>query len=162
MNFDFSEEQKLIKKTISEFVQREIKPIVNKMERENYFPYEIIKKLGQLGMLGGYANNIDTISSCIIIEEISKVSPAIGVIISVHNTLVCNGIYEFGSEEQKAKYLPSLIKGEEIGAYALTESHAGSNALAISTSYKKEGNKFIINGRKIWITNGPQARYSFF
>jgi Acyl-CoA dehydrogenases len=110
MNFDFSEEQKLIKKTISEFAQREIKPIVDKMEKENYFPHEIIKKLGQLGMLGGYANNIDTISSSIIIEEISKVSPAIGVIISVHNTLVCNGIYEFGSEEQKAKYLPSLIK----------------------------------------------------
>ncbi|MEO0143440.1 MAG: acyl-CoA dehydrogenase family protein [candidate division WOR-3 bacterium] len=159
MNFEFSEEQKILKATIRNFAEREIRPIISKMENENYFPYEIIKKLGQLGMLGGYANNIDTISSAIIIEEISRISPAIGVIISVHNTLVCNGIFEFGTEEQKRRYLPDLISGNAIGAYALTESQAGSNPLEMNTSYKKVNDKYIINGRKIWITNGPQARY---
>ncbi len=159
MEFELKEEQKILKNTIREFAEREIRPIVPKMESENYFPYEIIKKLGELGMLGGYANDIDTKSSAIIIEEISRVSPAVGVILSVHNTLVCNGIYEFGTEEQKKRYLPDLISGKAIGAYALTESNAGSNPLEMLTSYKKEGNKYIINGRKIWITNGPQARY---
>lgn len=157
--FEYKEEYELLRKTIREFAEREIRPIVPKMERENYFPYEIIKKLANLGMLGGYANGVDTTSSSIIIEEISRVSPAVGVIVSVHNTLVCNGIYEFGTEEQKRRYLPELINGESIGAYALTESHAGSNPLEMKTYYRKEGNRYIINGRKIWITNGPQARY---
>ena len=165
MEFELSEEHKMIRDTIRDFAEKEIAKIADKNDEEEKFPKETIKKLAELGFLGmeippeyGGAGT-DSISYVIAIEELSRVCPAHGVIVSVNNSLVCYGLYKFGNEEQKKKFLTPLAKGEKIGAFALTEPHTGSDASNLLTMAKREGDEYVINGKKVWVTNGPEADY---
>lgn len=165
MEFELSEEHKMIRDTIRDFAEKEIAKIADKNDEEEKFPKETIKKLAELGFLGmeippeyGGAGT-DSISYVIAIEELSRICPAHGVIVSVNNSLVCYGLYKFGNEEQKKKFLTPLAKGEKIGAFALTEPHTGSDASNLLTMAKREGDEYVINGKKVWVTNGPEADY---
>ncbi len=165
MNFEPTPEQAQLREIAREFAEREVRPFVKVMEERNEFPWELFRKLGELGFFGievpeEYGGvGADSISYVLTLEEISRVSPALGVIFSVHASLFIGGILLFGTDEQKRKYIPSAVAGEFVGAYALTEPQAGSDASNLYTMYRKVGDRYIINGRKIWCTNGPEARY---
>jgi len=163
MNFSFTEEQLMIKQTAKEFAESEIAPTAVERDLKAEFPYEIVKKLGELGFMGmmvppewGGAG-LDTISYVLAMEEISKVDASVGVIMSVNNSLVCWGLEEYGTNEQKEKYLRPLAQGKMLGAFALSEPEAGSDATNQHTIAEKDGDYWIINGTKNWITNGTSA-----
>lgn len=162
MNLQFTEEQLMMKKMVQDFAQNEIAPFVEKME-QGEFPRSILKKMGELGLMGipidekyGGAG-MDFTSYIIAIHEISKISAAVGVILSVHTSVGTNPILYFGTEEQKKKYVPKLASGEYLGAFGLTEPQAGSDASALKTRAVRDGDYYIINGSKIFITNGGEA-----
>lgn len=165
MNFDFTEDQLLIKQTAKEFAEAEIAPSAVQRDITAEFPAEIIKKLGELGFLGmmvppefGGAG-LDTISYVLAMIEISKVDASVGVIMSVNNSLVCFGLEKYGSPYIKENYLTPLAKGEKLGAFALSEPEAGSDATKQKTTADKDGDFYVINGIKNWITNGLSADY---
>lgn len=163
MNFSFTEEQLMIKQTAKEFAETEIAPSAVERDIKDEFPYEIIKKLGELGFMGMMVSpewggaGLDTISYVLAMEEISKVDASVGVIMSVNNSLVCWGLEEYGTNEQKEKYLKPLAQGKMLGAFALSEPEAGSDATNQHTIAEKDGDYWIINGTKNWITNGTTA-----
>ncbi len=165
MNFDFSDDQLLIQQTSREFAESEIASSVIRRDIDAQFPYEIVKKLGELGFMGMMVSpqydgaGLDTVSYALAVMEISKVDASIGVIMSVNNSLVCYGIEKWGSEFVKEKYLKPLARGEKLGAFALSEPEAGSDATQQHTYAVKEGGYWIINGIKNWITNGINADY---
>jgi len=164
MNFLLNEEQEMMGKMVRDFAKKEIAPCVEKMEETDEFPLALIRKMGEQGFMGipisekwggagaGFVAFIQAI------HEISKVSATVGVILSVHTSLGINPILTFGSEEQKQKYLPKMTRGEYIGAFALTESGAGSDAAKIKTTAVKKGDYYELNGSKIFITNGGAAQ----
>ncbi|WP_026695967.1 acyl-CoA dehydrogenase [Peribacillus kribbensis] len=162
MNFRLNDEQEMMKKMVQDFARTEITPFIEKME-QGHFPKEIIKKMGALGLMGipvpeKYGGSeMDYLSYIIAIQEISKVSAAVGVILSVHTSVGTNPILYFGTEEQKNKYVPKLASGEYLGAFALTEPSAGSDAGSLKTRAVKDGDSYILNGSKIFITNGGEA-----
>jgi butyryl-CoA dehydrogenase len=163
MNLELTEEQKLLQKTVREFAESEVKPLAKELDETGRFPRETFKKAAQLGLTGialpeneGGAG-FDHVSYSIVIEEISRCCASTGVILSVQNSLYCDPIHRFGSEEQKRKFLLPFARGEKIGCYALTEPQAGSNAAALQTKAVKKGEKYVINGTKAWITNGGAA-----
>ncbi len=165
MNFDFTEDQILIQQTAKEFAQAEIAPSSVERDLKAEFPAEIIKKLGELGFMGmmvppelGGAG-LDTISYVLAMIEISKADASAGVIMSVNNSLVCFGLEKYSSPYIKEKYLIPLAKGEKLGAFALSEPEAGSDATKQKTTADKDGDFFILNGIKNWITNGHSADY---
>ncbi|MCL5029837.1 MAG: acyl-CoA dehydrogenase [Bacteroidetes bacterium] len=165
MNFDFTEEQKMIRDTAREFAQAEIAPSAVDRDIKGEFPAGIVKKLGELGFLGmmvppelGGAG-LDTISYVLAMIEVSKVDASVGVIMSVNNSLVCYGLEKYGSPYIKEKYLIPLAKGEKLGAFALSEPEAGSDATKQKTVADKEDGYFVLNGIKNWITNGQSADY---
>lgn len=160
MDFLFTEDQILLRDSVREFAQKEIAPKVKEMDEKKEMSPDLIKKIGEMGYLGiifppeyGGAG-LSYIDYCIILEEISKVDPSIGLTIAAHNSLCSNHIYLFGNEEQKKKYLTRLARGETLGAWALTEPTAGSDAGSIKTTARREGNKWILNGTKVFCTNG--------
>lgn len=163
MNFSFTEEQLMIKQTAKEFAESEIAPTAVERDLTAEFPYEIVKKLGELGFMGMMVSpewggaGLDTISYVLAMEEISKVDASVGVIMSVNNSLVCWGLEEYGTNEQKEKYLRPLAQGKMLGAFALSEPEAGSDATNQHTIAEKDGDYWIINGTKNWITNGTTA-----
>lgn len=163
MNFTFTEEQLMIKQTAKEFAESEIAPTAVERDLKGEFPYEIIKKLGELGFMGMMVSpewggaGLDTISYVLAMEEISKVDASVGVIMSVNNSLVCWGLEMYGTPEQKEKYLKPLAQGKMLGAFALSEPEAGSDATNQHTIAEKDGDYWIINGTKNWITNGTTA-----
>ena len=163
MDFELTEMQKLFKKTIREFAEKEIKPLANKIDKEEYFPKELYKKMGKMGLMGmtvpqkyGGAG-IDRVSYMIALEEISRVCGSTGIIVEAHNSLGVGHIYEKGTEEQRKKYLPKLLNGEGIAAWALTEPNAGSDAAATQTVAVLDGDEWVINGTKQFITSGDIA-----
>ncbi|RLF36257.1 MAG: acyl-CoA dehydrogenase [Thermoplasmata archaeon] len=163
MDFSLSEEQKLFQKTIREFCERELKPISDKIDKEEYFPWELYKKMGKMGLMGmtvpqeyGGAG-IDRVSYMIALEEISRVCGSTGLTIEAHNSLGIGHIYEHGSEEQRKKYLPRLTSGEAFASWALTEPNAGSDAASIQTTAVLDGDEWVINGTKQFITSGDIA-----
>ena len=163
MDFELSREQKLIQKMIREFTENEIAPIAAETDRTSTYPAETIDKLFECGVMGmtvpkeyGGAG-ADALAGAIVVEEISKACASTGDIIATHNGLCCAPILENGTEEQKKKYLPMLTKGHKVGAFALTESNAGSDASKGMTTARLEGDKYILNGSKIFITNGYVA-----
>jgi len=165
MVFDFTEEQIMIQQAARDFAQSEIAPSTIQRDINAEFPTEIVKKLGELGFLGmmvlpehGGAG-LDTISYVLAMIEISKVDASVGVIMSVNNSLVCFGLEKYGSEYIKEKYLIPLAKGEKLGAFALSEPEAGSDATKQKTTADKEGDHYVLNGMKNWITNGTTADY---
>jgi alkylation response protein AidB-like acyl-CoA dehydrogenase len=149
-----------LRKWARDFAEREILPLAEKIDKLDQYPRELASKMGEYGLLGlnlpqEYGGlGLDMLSSVIVGEEIAKVSLSAGFILGVQNGLIGNLIAKFGSKEQKEKYLPRLIRGEIIGSYGLTEPNAGSDAASISTSASKEGDTYVINGSKIWITQG--------
>ncbi len=165
MNFDFTEEQIMIRDSAKEFAEAEIAPSAVERDINAEFPKDIVKKLGELGFLGmmvppelGGAG-LDTISYVLAMIEISKVDASVGVIMSVNNSLVCFGLEKYGSDFIKEKYLIPLAKGEKLGAFALSEPEAGSDATKQKTTADKNKTHFILNGMKNWITNGKSADY---
>ncbi|NWF90735.1 MAG: acyl-CoA dehydrogenase [Ignavibacteriaceae bacterium] len=165
MNFDFSEDQIMIRQTAKEFAESEIAPSAIQRDIDAVFPTEIVKKLGELGFLGmmvppeyGGAG-LDTISYVLAMIEISKVDASVGVIMSVNNSLVCYGLEKYGSIYIKEKYLTPLASGQKLGAFALSEPEAGSDATKQKTTADKDGEYYKLNGIKNWITNGLSADY---
>jgi len=163
LHLELSEEQKLLQQTVREFANTEVKPLARELDETGRFPRETLRKAAELGLTGipfpeqyGGAG-FDHISYAITIEEISRACASTGVILSVQNSLYCDPIYRFGSEEQKQRLLAPFARGEKIGCYALTEPQAGSNAAALATQAVRKGDRYIVNGTKAWITNGGAA-----
>ncbi len=163
MTFDFTETQLLIQETARKFAEDELASSAGERDEKEEFPYEAVKKLGELGFMGmmvpekyGGAG-LDTVSYVLAMEEISKVDASCGVIMSVNNSLVCFGFYSWGSEEQKQKHLVPLASGKKLGAFALSEPEAGSDATNQRTTAVRDGNHYILNGTKNFITNGANA-----
>ncbi|MFN3135811.1 MAG: acyl-CoA dehydrogenase [Candidatus Kryptonium sp.] len=157
--YELDDQLKLIQQTIREFAENEIAPHIRKFDATGEFPVEIMKKLGEIGFLGitfpekyGGAG-LSYLDYVVIIEEISRVDPSIGLSVSAHNGLCTNHIFMFGTEEQKQKYLSDLCTGKKIGAWALTEPQAGSDAANLLTSAVREGNYYVLNGNKVFTTH---------
>lgn len=165
MNFQLTDEEKMVQDTIRDFAQNELKPIAADIDRNHKIPDSVIKGLAELGLFGVYipqeygGAGLSFLSYVIAIEEISKVCASTGVLISAHTSLCANSIYEFGTTEQKEKYLTPIAKGEKIGCILLTEPEAGSDAANVSTTVKKDGDYYIANGTKIFVTNGGYRDY---
>jgi len=157
-----TQEQRLIKNLVSEFAEKEIKPVASEIDKTSTFPSEIVEKLFDLGFMGHFieerygGSGLDHFSYVIAIEEISRACASTGTIVMAHNSLACAPIIDFGTEEQKEEYLPRLSRGA-IGCFALSEPESGSDAAAIKTSAVKKGGVYILNGTKSWITNGREA-----
>ena len=163
MNLELTEEQKLLQKSVREFAESEVKPLAKELDESGRFPRELFGKAAELGLTGiafpeadGGAG-FDHVAYTIVIEEISRCCASTGVILSVQNSLYCDPIHRFGTDQQKKRFLLPFARGEKIGCYALTEPQAGSNAAALQTRAVKKGEKYIINGTKAWITNGGAA-----
>jgi len=163
MNFELSEEQIAVRDAARDFAQNVLKPGVIERDRDQRFPIEEMKQLGELGFLGMMVDpkyggsGMDTVSYVLAMEEISKIDASASVCMSVNNSLVCWGLEKFGTEEQKQKYLIPLAKGEKIGAFCLSEPEAGSDATSQQTTAIDNGDHYVLNGTKNWITNGSTA-----
>ncbi len=163
MDFSFSSEQKLFQKTIREFCEKEIKPIASKIDKEEYFPFELYKKMGRMGLMGmtvpqKYSGaGIDKVSYMIALEEISRFCGSTGLTVEAHNTLGIGYIYEQGTEEQRNKYLPKYINGEGFVALAITEPNAGSDVAGLQTTAVLDKDEYLLNGTKQFITSGDIA-----
>jgi len=158
-----AEEHLMIRKMAREFAQKELAPIAAEIDRKAEVPLESIKKMGELGFMGLNVSEeyggagMDTVSYCIAVEEISKVCASTAVVVAVQNSLVCYGIEKFGTEEQKQKFLVPLAQGKLIGAFALTEPEAGSDAAAQKTTMVRDGDVYIVNGTKNFTSSGSFA-----
>jgi len=163
MNFDLSEEHLAVREAARDFAQNVLKPGVIERDNEQRFPEAEIKQLAELGFMGMMVDpkyggsGMDTLSYVLAMEEISKVDASTSVCMSVNNSLVCWGLEKFGTEEQKQKYLVPLAKGEKIGAFCLSEPEAGSDATSQKTTAIDQGDHYLLNGTKNWITNGSSA-----
>ena len=162
MNFDLSEEQRLIRDTVRDFAEREIKPVAKELDEKAEFSYDLTKKMGELGLFGMYlpekygGQGLDTLSYIIAVEEIARIDGSQAATLAAHNSLGIGPLYYFGNEEQKMKYLPQLCTGEALWGFGLTEPDAGSDSRGTKTrTYLDEKtNEWVINGSKIFITNG--------
>ncbi len=167
MDFELTEEHRLIREAAREFAENELKPGVIDRDEKQYFPHELLKRMGELGFMGMMVDpayqggGMDTISYVLAMEEISKWDASASVIVSVNNSLVCWGLETFGSPEQKEKYLPRLATGEIIGAFCLSEPEAGSDATQQKTTAIDMGDYYLLNGTKNWITNADVATLFF-
>jgi alkylation response protein AidB-like acyl-CoA dehydrogenase len=160
LDFTFTEDQEMTRQMVREFAENEIAPKVRHYDETQEFPFEIMRKLGELGLLGvvfppeyGGAG-MSYLEYVSVIEELGRIDPSIGLSVSAHNGLCCNHIFVFGNEEQKKKYLTPLASGKKIGAWGLTEPNAGSDAKGIQTTAEKKNGVWILNGSKNFITHG--------
>jgi len=163
--FPLSEEHKMIRDTAREFAQNEIVPIAAEFDESGEFPRETIKKMGEMGFMGieipeeyGGAG-MDALAYVLALEEICKADASHGVIMSVNNSLYSHGILKFGTEEQKKKFITPIASGKAIGAYSLTEPQSGSDAGTMKSRAMRDGDHYVLNGRKSWVTSGPVADY---
>jgi len=163
VNLELNEEQLLLQKSVRDFAECEVEPRARELDESGHFPRDLFAKAAELGLTGvalpdneGGAG-FDHISYTIVIEEISRCCASTGVILSVQNSLYCDPIHRYGTDEQKKKFLLPFATGEKIGCYALTEPQAGSNAAALQTKAVRRGDKYVVNGTKAWITNGGAA-----
>ena len=163
MDFQLTEEHVLIKNMVREFAEKEIAPRAEEIDATDQFPADIFKRMADLGLLGipfaeayGGAGG-DYLSLLIALEEIARVSGSVAIILDAHTSLCCEPIYLFGTQAQKQKYLPPLVSGKKIGAFGLTEPNAGSDAGATRTRAVRDGDEWVINGQKLFITNGSIA-----
>ena len=160
-----SDEHKMIRDAARDFAQNEIVPVAAEFDESGEFPHETIKKMGEMGFMGvevpeeygGAA--MDTLAYVLALEEISKADASHGVIMSVNNSLYCHGILKFGTEEQKKKFVTPIASGKSVGAYTLTEPQSGSDAGTMKSRATLDGDNYILNGRKSWVTSGPVADY---
>lgn len=166
MDFLLTEEQEILKESIRNFAQKEIQPFVKESDEKGEWPEDLTEKLAKMGLLGiiipteyqgaGYSN----VDYVIILEEISKVDASVGLVVAAHNSLCSNHLNLFGDEDQKRKYLTRLASGQTLGAWGLTEPEAGSDAAALRTKAVKKGDHWVLNGTKLFITNGSLAEIS--
>ncbi|MFZ0968243.1 MAG: acyl-CoA dehydrogenase [Candidatus Acidiferrales bacterium] len=163
MNLELTEEQKLLQRMVREFAEAEVKPLAKELDETGHFPRETFRKAAELGLTGvaipeadGGAG-MDHICYAITIEELARVCASTSVVLSVQNSLYCDPIHRFGTDEQKKKFLHPYARGEKIGCYGLTEPQAGSNAAALATKAILKGDRYVVNGTKAWITNGGVA-----
>ena len=163
--FSLSEEHMMIRDAARDFAQNEIVPVAAEFDESGEFPYATIKKMGEMGFMGieipeeyGGAG-MDTLSYVLALEEICKADASHGVIMSVNNSLYCHGIMKFGTEEQKRKFVTPIASGKAVGAYSLTEPQSGSDAGTMRSRATREGDTYVLNGRKSWVTSGPVADY---
>jgi butyryl-CoA dehydrogenase len=163
MDFELSEEQELIRKTAREFAERHIAPIAAEIDQQERFPTDTVHQLGELGLMGMNVpseyggGGTDFVSHALAMEEVSRACAAHGVIMSVNNSLVCWPIAEFGTKEQKRKYLPDLASAKKLGSFSLSEPGSGSDSAALETSAASDGQHYVVNGTKAWVSNGGQA-----
>jgi len=165
MDFNLTEEQQMIQQAARDFAHAELLEGVIERDNEQKFPYDAVKKMGEMGFLGMMVDpkyggaGLDSVSYVLAMEEIAKIDASAAVVMSVNNSLVCAGLEKFCNEEQKMKYLKPLASGEVIGAFALSEPEAGSDATSQSTTAEDKGDYYLLNGTKNWITNGGNATY---
>jgi alkylation response protein AidB-like acyl-CoA dehydrogenase len=163
MNFEFNETQLMIRDTARKFAEEKLAPSADVRDEKEEFPFDAIKEMGELGFMGMMVSEkyggaaLDTISYVLAMEEISKVDASAGVVMSVNNSLVCWGIEIYGSDQQKEKYLKDLATGKKLGAFALSEPEAGSDATNQRTNAVRNGDHYVLNGMKNFITNGANA-----
>ena len=163
MNFELTEEQKMVQEAAREFAQKRVIPLAREMDEKEEVPKEILQEMAELGYFGirvpeKYGGlDLDMLSYVLMLEELAKVSAGLMIVISAHNTLFCEGLVQFGSEQLKQKYLPRMAKGELIGAYCLTEPGSGTDAGGMATTALLRGEEYIFNGTKSFVTNGGIA-----
>jgi butyryl-CoA dehydrogenase len=161
--FDLSEEENFACDTAHAFAEKEVAPLAAKIDKEHYFPRELLPKMGDLGLMGAIVPpeyggaGLSTLAYALIIEELSAACASTGIIVSAHTSLCITPILDYGTEEQKQYFLTRLASGKALGCFALSEPGTGSDAAAITTTYKRDGDDFILTGTKNWITNGPEA-----
>src|SRR6187549_2960106 len=160
MDFRPTDEQALLRRTVREFAEIEIRPHVREWDDAQHFPTELVPRLGELGLLGiqvpdAYGGSaMSAVDYCICIEELARVDPGVALSVAAHNGLCTAHINMFGSDAQKQAYLPRLVKGEVLGAWGLTEASAGSDAAAMRTTAARQGDCWVLNGAKTFITHG--------
>jgi isovaleryl-CoA dehydrogenase len=163
LNFNLGAEIDMLRDTVFQFAQAEIAPRAAEIDQSNEFPMDLWRKFGDLGLLGitvseEYGGSgMGYLAHCVAMEEISRASASVGLSYGAHSNLCVNQLFKNGSEAQKQKYLPKLCSGEHIGALAMSEPNAGSDVVSMKLSAKKQGDKYLLNGNKMWITNGPDA-----
>src|SRR5687768_4167603 len=163
MDLTLTDEQEALLRTCREFADREIRPIAAQLDREARFPKELVARMAELGLMGIEVpvelggSGLDTVAYVLAMEEISSACASTGVIMSVNNSLVCDPLMKFGTPEQKEQWLVPLASGQKLGCFMLSEPEAGSDAAAQRTVARRDGDGYIIDGTKNWITNGPQA-----
>ncbi|MFL6293066.1 MAG: acyl-CoA dehydrogenase family protein, partial [Thermoanaerobaculia bacterium] len=163
MHIELTEEQKLLQETVRRFAEEVARPRAKEIDQSGEFPRSFFDQAGELGLAGvsvpeeyGGAG-MDTLSYCLVIEEVSRVCATSGVILSVNNSLVCDPLLKFGSEEQKKEFLTPLAAGQKLGCFALTEPGAGSDPSGLRATARLDGDDYVLNGNKIFITNGTDA-----
>jgi butyryl-CoA dehydrogenase len=166
MDFDLTDEEKMLREMVREFAENEVRPIAAKTDQDGIFPSENIRKAAELGLTGisiperyGGAG-LRSLITAVVIEELSRCCASTGVILSVNNSLVCDPLLKFANEEQKQRILKPLASGEKLGCFALTEPQAGSDASNLQTMAVRDGDDYLINGQKVWITNAPKADWA--
>ncbi len=163
MDFELGEAHKMLAESVYDFMLREIDPIAERIDREDRLPDGIFRKLGGLGWMGvsvpeSYGGSgMDYLAQCLCLEQMSRICPALSLSCHAHSNLCCDNLYRNGTEAQRQKYLPPLCRGEKLGALALTEPNAGSDAVGIQMRAKREGSHYLLSGTKTFITNGPEA-----
>ncbi|MCH8544617.1 MAG: isovaleryl-CoA dehydrogenase [Alcanivorax sp.] len=163
LNFNFDETINALRDSVRSFAEKEIAPIAAEIDRENAFPAHLWKKMGDLGILGMTVSEeyggagLSYLAHTIVMEEISRASASVGLSYGAHSNLCVNQIFLNGTDAQRAKYLPGLVSGEQVGALAMSEPGAGSDVVSMKLRAERKGDHFILNGNKMWITNGPDA-----
>jgi len=163
MDFSLTDQQKLIRDTVRQFMETEVRPLVKELEREEKFPLDLLKKIADMGCCGMLmpeewgGSGLDTVSYVLMIEEVARVYTAMSTALGVTNSAVQIPLLQFGSEAQKQKYLKHLASGEILGSFCLTEAAAGSDAAGIQATAKRDGDSYRLNGAKTWVTNGSVA-----
>src|SRR6266478_9303449 len=163
MNFELTDEQKRIQASARQFAEQEVAPVARVADEKGEFPLHLVKRMGELGFLAGPiepeygGSGMDYVSYALLCEELGRADSSVRGFLTVHTSLVSLCIQDWGSEIQKSRYLPLLATGEWIGCYALTEPEAGSDVASIETTAREEGDHYVLNGEKIWITNGTSA-----
>lgn len=163
MDLALSETDRDLREAARRFVQKEVRPVAARMDREDWFPRELFRSLGEAGFLGltvpeAYGGlGLPYTSQAVVLEEIARASPALALSVGAHSNLCADNLARNGSEAQKQRFLPPLVSGEKVGALALTEPGAGSDAVSLSTTAKRDGDAYVVNGAKQFITNGPVA-----
>src|SRR5918911_4960777 len=159
MDFDLSEEHELVRRTVREFALERVAPVAEELDREQRFPYDLVRELAELGLMGmpipeAYGGaGTDTVSYAIAVEELTRVDSSVAITVAAHTSLGTMPIYYFGNEEQKREWLPQLASGRKLAAFGLTEPGAGSDAGATRTTAALHDGEWIVNGSKIFITN---------
>src|SRR5687768_812851 len=159
MDFDLSDDHELIRRTVRDFAEAEVKPVAEELDREKRFPYEIVRRLGELSLMGiPFPEEVgggggDSLAYALAVEELTRVNSSVAITLCAHTSLGTQPIYLFGSDEQKREWLPALCAGEKLGAFGLTEPEAGSDAGNTSTRARLQDGEWVIDGAKQFITN---------